>query len=319
MKHKFACAGLLFLAALFLVTGEAAAQQPVKVRLGLPVDSFDFLPIYIAQERGFFTEEKVDAEVTVLRGGGGLIQALVAGEIDLGMAGVMELSLLRDKGVDVRLVMTTMDVPAFSVVARRELNWKRMADLKGGSLGVTSPGSLTYALATYFVTQAGLTPQRDVTLLFLGGGGEMIGALKAKKADALMLFEPFVTILVNEGSANVILDVPRELKAFPINNLVAKKSLIDGNPDLVRRSAAVLRKALRFIQTEPATARVIAQKKFSGVKPEILEAALGRYFPHYSKDGSITPDAITYTQEVLKVSGLISKAIPYQDLVTPVR
>ena len=319
MKHKFTWVGLLFLAALFLGTGEAAAQQPVKLRLGLPVDSLDFLPIYIAQERGFFTEEKVDAEVTVLRGGGGLIQALVAGEIDMGMAGVMELSLLRDKGVDVRLVMTTMDVPAFSVVARKELNWKRMADLKGGSLGVTSPGSLTYALATYFVSQAGLSPQRDVTLLFLGGGAEMVGALKAKKADALMLFEPFATILVKEGSANVILDVPRELRTFPINNVMVKKGVIDGNPELVRRSTSAVRRALRFIQSEPATVRAIAQKKFSGAKPEILNPALDKYLPHYSKDGAITPEAMAYTQEVLRVSGLISKALPYQDIVTSVR
>ena len=319
MKHKFTCAGLLFFAGLFLGTGEAGAQQSVKLRLGLPVDSLDFLPIYIAQERGFFAEEKVDAEVTVLRGGGGLIQALVAGEIDMGMAGVMELSLLRDKGVDVRLVMTTMDVPAFSVVARKELNWKRMSDLKGGSIGVTSPGSLTYALATYFVTQAGLSPQKDVTLLFLGGGAEMIGAFKSKKTDALMLFEPFATMLLKEGSANVILDVPRELRTFPINNVIVKKGMIDGNPDLIRRSSSAVKKALRFIQSESATVRAIAQKKFPGAKPEILNAALDRYFPHYSKDGAITPDAMAYTQEVLRVSGLISKALPYQDLVTPVR
>ena len=319
MRHKFACAGLIFLAALFLATGEAAAQQPVRVRIGLPVESLDFMALYVAQDRGFFAEEKVDPEVTVLRGGGGLIQALVAGEIDIGFAGVMELSLLRDKGVDVRLVMTTMDVPAFSVVARKELNWKRIADLKGGSLGVTSPGSLTYALAAHFVTQAGLSLQRDVTLLFLGGGAEMVGALKAKKADALMLFEPFATILLKEGSANVILDVPRELKPFPINNVIAKKSLIDANPELVRRSTSAVRKALRIIQSEPATVRVIAQKKFPGVKPEILNPALDRYLPYYSKEGAITPDSMAYTQELLRAAGLITKVLPYQDIVTPVR
>lgn len=182
MKRQTARLGTIILVLLTLIGGVAHAQRPARVRLGLPVESLDGLALFVAQNRGFFTEQGIEAEITILRGGTGVIQTLVSGDIDIGMVGPVEVSLLRDKGVDVRLAMTTIDVPPFSLVVSREASITSVAGLRGRSIGVTSPGSLTYGLARYFVLKAGLQPDKDVTLLSLGGGPEMVGAFKAKRS-----------------------------------------------------------------------------------------------------------------------------------------
>jgi len=319
MKRQTARLGTIILVLLTLIGGVAHAQRPARVRLGLPVESLDGLALFVAQNRGFFTEQGIEAEITILRGGTGVIQTLVSGDIDIGMVGPVEVSLLRDKGVDVRLAMTTIDVPPFSLVVSREASITSVAGLRGRSIGVTSPGSLTYGLARYFVLKAGLQPDKDVTLLSLGGGPEMVGAFKAKKADALMLFEPFAQVLLAEGGATVLVDVPKELKGFPVFCVTVKKSLIDTNPELVRKTSAALVRALRFMKSDEAGTRAIAQKKFPGIKPEVLNPALDRYLPHFSKDGVLTAETIQSAQEVLKAAGLIQTILPYQEIVVQLR
>lgn len=314
MKTRLAQFGICLMVAILLGAGSASAQGPSKVRMGLPVEALDGLAIYVAQDRGFFTEQGLTAELTILRGGAGVIQTLISGDVDIGMVGPVEISVMRSKGVDVRLIGTSLDMPVMSVLANKQLNITSMAGLKGRSIGVTAPASLTDAMARHFVLKAGLRPDKDVTILSLGGGPEMIGAFKTRKVDALIIFEPFIQVLLAEGNANLILDVPKELVGFPSFGVVASKRLIDTNPDLPRKTMAALVKALRFIRTDPTTTRAIAQKKFPKIKPEVLNPALDHYLPHFSKDGVISPAAMQFSQELLKSAGLIQTVLPYSEI-----
>jgi len=71
--------------------------------------------------------------------------------------------------------------------------------------------------------------------------------------------------------------------------------------------------------TDEAGTRAIAQKKFPGIKPEVLNPALDRYLPHFSKDGVLTAETIQSAQEVLKAAGLIQTILPYQEIVVQLR
>jgi NitT/TauT family transport system substrate-binding protein len=301
-----------------LLAGSVWAQ-PAKVRFGLPVQALDGLALFVAEDRGFFAEEGLAPEFTVLKGGTGVVQALVSGDIDIGMVGPVEVSVLRSKGVDVKMIGTSLDWPVFSILVHKQLNITNVAGLKGRSIGVTSPASLTDAMARYFLTRAGLQPGKDVTILSLGGGPEMVGAFKSRKVDALILFEPFVQLLLAEGNATMILDVPKEIPGYPSFGVVAKGSLLKSNLPLARKSMAAIAKGLRFIKSDEKAARAIAQKKFPAMKPEVLNAALDHYLPYFSKDGVISPQVIQFTQELNRSAGLTQTIYPYSEMYFNVR
>ena len=160
------------------------------VTIALPVASLKSMPIYVAQERGLFKKRGVDVDVITSRGGGEAMKAYIAGEVQIIATGFPEVGLLRKRGVDVELFFAQTTRVPFALISRKDLNVKSVVDLKGKTIAVTSPGSLTANLARYFVKDAGLDPDRDVSLVSVGGGGEILGALKVGRADAAMVFEP---------------------------------------------------------------------------------------------------------------------------------
>src|SRR6185503_8237574 len=182
----------------------------------------------------------------------------------------------------------------------------------------TAPASLTDALARYFVTRAGLKPG-DVTILSLGGGPELVGSFRSRKIDAMVSFEPFTQVLLADGNATTLLEVPREIPGYPTFGVVAKKALLDSNIELARRTMAAIAKGLAFIHTDKKTTHEIAQKKFAQMKPEVLQPAVDHYLPYFSKDGTVSPQAIQFAQELNKSAGLLQSIYPYSEMYFSVR
>ena len=86
-------AGLRWLAAGFLFIGLgshglALAAEPLKkVRMAIPSIVIDFAPLWIAREKGIFRDERIDPEITYIQGNVRVVQSLVAGEVQFGIAG----------------------------------------------------------------------------------------------------------------------------------------------------------------------------------------------------------------------------------------
>jgi NitT/TauT family transport system substrate-binding protein len=212
-------------AVLAALLNHAAFAESVKI--ALPVASLESMPIYIAQANGLFKKHNVDVDVITSRGGGEAMKAYISGDVQIVATGFPELGLMRSHGVDAELFFAQTSRVPFGMIALKDENLKSVADLKGKTIAVTSPGSLTANLARYFVQQAGLDPDKDVSLVSVGGGGEILGALKSGKADAAMLFEPFVTIGIQQGFATMLVDVPEKLDAFSSSPLSTSKAFVE--------------------------------------------------------------------------------------------
>src|SRR5208283_5046837 len=134
-----------------------------SVKIALPVASLESMPIYLAQANGIFKKHNVDVDVITSRGGGEAMRAYIAGDVQIVATGFPEVGLMRAKGVDVMLYFAQTSRVPFSLLGREGIN--SVADLKGKTIAVTSPGSLTWNLTRYFVKQAGFDPDRDVSLV----------------------------------------------------------------------------------------------------------------------------------------------------------
>ena len=58
------------------------AQAPRKVKMTIPVVAHSMTPVYLAQSKGFFADEKLEVDITSTGGGGPDIRALIAGDVD---------------------------------------------------------------------------------------------------------------------------------------------------------------------------------------------------------------------------------------------
>ena len=304
---------LMMVAGAVLTALAGGAAQADSVKIALPVASLESMPIYVAQANGLFKKHNVDIDVITSRGGGEAMKSYISGDVQIIATGFPEIGLMRARGVDVQLFFAQMARTPFALIARTDLGAKSVADLKGKTIAVTSPGSLTANMARYFVMQAGLDPDKDVSLVSVGGGGEILGALKSGRADAAMLFEPFVTVAIKQGFATMLVDVPEKLDAFSSSPLSANKAFTE-KPE-ARGVFDALAEALAFIHSNPSGAMDVAKQNFQNADPAVLSAAYDRLSKWYSPNGKFGRAHVDLTQKISVDMKIMPQAYPYEDVV----
>ncbi len=315
MRKLMTLTGAALMPALLALVSQAAFADTVKI--ALPVASLESMPIYVAQAQGLFKKHNVDVDVITSRGGGEAMKAYISGDVQIVATGFPEVGLMRAKNVDVELFFAQTSRVPFGMIARKDENIKTVAELKGKTIAVTSPGSLTANLARYFVKEAGLDPDKDVSLVSVGGGGEILGALKSGKADAAMLFEPFVTIGIQQGFATMLVDVPEKLDAFSSSPLSISKAFIGKSGKDAQGVFDALAEALTYIHANPSGTTEVAKQNFANADPAVLSAAFARLSKWYSPNGKFTRANVDRTQQISVDMKIMPQAYPYDDVVAP--
>src|SRR5438034_498007 len=104
----------------------ADAQAPRKVKMTIPVIAHSMTPVFLAQNKGFFTEEKLEVDITSTGGGGPDIRALIAGDVEFSFTTGDNVILAQQEGKKLLMVMSGLH--------RLFINWamhKDVAKTKG--------------------------------------------------------------------------------------------------------------------------------------------------------------------------------------------
>ena len=139
----------------------ALAQNAEKPNVTLGVGGKQllyYLPLTVAEKKGFFKEQGLDVTINDFGGGAKSLQALIGGSVDI-VTGAYEHTIrMQAKGQDIRAVVELGRFPAITIAVRKELadKVKSAADFKGLKIGVTAPGSSTALTAQYAMVKAGL-------------------------------------------------------------------------------------------------------------------------------------------------------------------
>ena len=187
--------------AALLAAGRPARADVATVRIGVGGKPLlYYLPLTIAERKGFFTEEGIAAEISDFGGGARSLQALIGGSVDV-VTGAYEHTIrMQAKGQDVRAVCELGRFPAIVIAVRKDLagTVRSVADLKGRKIGVTAPGSSTALAVQFAMIKAGLKAS-DAPLIGIGGGAGAIAAIKRAEVDAIAHLDPVIAKLEADG------------------------------------------------------------------------------------------------------------------------
>jgi NitT/TauT family transport system substrate-binding protein len=199
---------VLFAALLWTAPGAAAD----KVSIGnLPASSsWCFI---IAEEKGYFRDENIEADVVPYDSGAKMIPQLSAGQLDVG-AGSASSGLYNayGRGIDLKIVADAVrgvKGAGQSVLVRAPLlrsgQVKSIADLKGRTVAVTAEAGTEAAVLAYGLSTAGLT-YGDVKKVFLPFAQHGI-AYQNGAIDASLTAEPAATAAIKLGVADRLMFV----------------------------------------------------------------------------------------------------------------
>ena len=157
-----------------------AAQGPtVKIGSAVLGDYSMVAPILVALEKGFFRAQGVTAEFQPLRGGPDLVKAVVAGQLQIGASGATDVPVFRATGAPIRFIASQVDGNHFTLNVAPAIT--KLADLKGKSIGVTRVGATTWVFAMMLAKQQGWVPEKDITVVGLGGLDAQLAALSPRR------------------------------------------------------------------------------------------------------------------------------------------
>lgn len=290
---------------------QAGALEKTSVTLGVGGKPLlYYLPLTIAERKGFFKEEGLDVAINDFGGGAKSLQALVGGSVDV-VTGAYEHTIrMQAKGQDIRALCELGRFPAIVIAVRKELadKVKTPADLAGLKIGVTAPGSSTALTVQYAMVKAGLKAS-DAPLIGIGGGASAVAAIKQGQVDALSHLDPVIAKLEADGDISVLIDTRTEegTKALfggsnPAAVLYAKKEFADANPNTSRALVKAFVKALDWLHkaTPEEIADTVPAEYQLGDKGLYLKA-VANSLPTYSLNGVLTMEGMQSVLNTLKV------------------
>jgi len=256
--RKLSLLGAVLVAAL---AAPALAQDKVKVGV-FPVSSS--LPFFVAQDRGYFKDQKLDVEMVRLIGGPPNISGLITNQIDAAAVLVTIEGMnanLKKPGVAMYISVNGQNAQyqMEQFVVRKGVNARSLADLKGKKI-MSAPGPANVTMARAVLAAVGLK-DGDYTLDQLDMG-QHVNAMTAGTFDAGYTLEPNAAIMRQSGVATTleagviakyILGDPRA-NAWVAGGVISS-DFLKTRPDVAKRYSAAWLKAVDFINANPKEAR----------------------------------------------------------------
>jgi NitT/TauT family transport system substrate-binding protein len=312
LRTLAAALALAFAPALaFCPTGYAAHLEKSSIRLAVGGKTLvAYLPLTIAERRGYFTKEGLAVEINDFQGGSKALEALVGGSADV-VCGAYEHTLyMAAKGIPIKAV--ALQANSFGLVVGitkdKAATYRALPDLKGMKIGVTGPGSASAMGLRMLLGKASLTAD-DVSIIGVGGGAAAVASVKAGRVDAIANFDPVISLLQRDGAIRTILDTrkredldylyggPFAASAFYVDARFAQR-----NPETVQAFVNAVSAALAWLDkasTEDIVAAV-PPEYYAGDR-ELYRAMIESNRERVSPDGRISRDAaeITYRNLVM--------------------
>ncbi len=278
---------------LLLICLLASCSRPGPVRLVLQPPSTNNYPSYFASWLGFYKEEGVDVSISQIAGASKILEAVVGGSADVG-GGVYEQTLqMAAEGKSIVAFVSLLKSPNFAIVAAPGI--RKLADLRGKTVGVSSVGSPSQFYLTYLLNKEGVT---DVSTATVGMGATAMAALDHGQVDAAVLFGSAITAYLARKPEAVILADTRtaeglqaafQVTDYPASCLLAQRSWLEAHPESAKKVARAVLRAMAWIR-EHSAEEILARVPAAGDRAAEL-AAIRLAKPMYSVDGRINKES----------------------------
>ena len=187
------------------------------------------LPIWVAKDAGLFEKAGMNVEPVQIRGGSLIALAIITGDLPFSGVGAESVVAARAAGGDVILLACPVDTDPVYLITRPEI--KSAQELKGLSSAVTRYGSTTHFYLRAALKHVGLNPDKDMTILQLGAGPEMVIALDRGAIAAAALTTRYAMPFLQRGWP-VLVDLSNTDLVYPSSCVSSSRAFIRAEPKL---------------------------------------------------------------------------------------
>ncbi|WP_161958445.1 ABC transporter substrate-binding protein [Ornithinimicrobium cavernae] len=274
--------------------GAEGGNKAVSVA-AVSTSCLQFYPMYVALEEGIFEENGLDVTIERMNGSGAVLQAMLAGQVDIGTPGPVPTILAQAQGEDIKYVANLWPGGAFALVATEASGITDAADLRGKTIGVATADGSEVSFAQTILGAEGME-EGDYEILVVGEGGQAVAGFQREDIDAYAASMDGVATIEHAGIP--LTDITGDSTSYLFGNgLAADASYIEENPDVIGAFGKSFREG-RELADEDEQAVIDACQVHQPQEVEDLEyvsAHLGALSPSFhpgeTEWGSMTEEA----------------------------
>jgi NitT/TauT family transport system substrate-binding protein len=253
---QIVCTALIGFIAILPFSGDLHGQE--KIRIGLSSVSALHSAMWVAEQKGFFRKQGLDAEVIVTGQGGTTgISALLANDIQMvSSAGdVIVASALR--GGDTVMIAGVVNKGLQRLMTKPEI--KTPENLRGKRVGVTRIGAVSHSVLLMILQRWKMTVN-DVQVMQVGSSPNMLASLDRGGIDAAVLTIPSMFVAEDRGY-RVLLDMA-DTDIYYLHTMIATtKSFMKSHRDTVLRFLKGYLEGLAYVKQHKRESLEIVKKK----------------------------------------------------------
>jgi NitT/TauT family transport system substrate-binding protein len=278
------CAAFAFSSPVFAEGKKAVLSQAFQSML--------YLPLYVAMDQGFFTQQGLDLTKETAGAPTVALNAVISKSAAFSLHGPEWTAIAASKGAPVRIIANVVNGAAVWIATTPDFKFTSVKDLKGEKIVTGTMPTTSTSLFMKLMKENGMDANTDVEMIQVPIGSEP-GPFVAHQAKVAVMYEPGVDQVVAKGM-KVVLGFPKLYGPYAFSAITARN---DVDPDSAQRLVKGLEMAMRFMPANAARTIEIAKSEFANLDPAVVEAAVKRMLA----DG-VYPASVDISADALKVS-----------------
>jgi NitT/TauT family transport system substrate-binding protein len=237
---------------------DGSTTTTVKVGI-IPI--VDVAPLYLGQQKGFFSSRGIKLEMVSAQGGAAIIPGVVSGQFQFGFSNTTSLMVAQVKGVPVKSVANgaatngKVGADVTGVAVRKDSSIKSAKDLAGRTVAVNTLQNIGDTTVRESVRRAGGDPAgvKFVEIPF----DQMPAAVEDGRVDAAWMGEPAQTIAKAQGARIVASPFAETDPELTVATYFTSTQLAQQKPGLVKKFTEAMTESLRYASDHPDEARQV--------------------------------------------------------------
>lgn len=263
------------------------AEGVDSITVGLPVPANTLAALYVAEAEGFFAEAGLDIDVVTFEGDADLVQGVLGGSVDVAVGSLSGVITAVNAGQDAKVFYGGFNMPGFAFYATEDIT--SLEDGAGKNWGITTFGSSTDLITRYALSEAGLDPDNDVTIVQAGPSAPRLAAMRAGSLDVNIFADP-ITFQAEADGYNKILDLKDVVEDYPMHVAWGSGDYVTNNIEATGKFVEGLRAGMEFTHENPEEAGRIMAAETRFDEDDAIRSVEG-YLEYLHADGRMVSDA----------------------------
>jgi NitT/TauT family transport system substrate-binding protein len=225
---------------------DEARSQATEITVVVPNPSaVTWMPLWVAIGEGYFEDQGLSINVEAVDGSSPVLQAMAAGNAEIGAPGPGPVLAARARGEDVVFIYNLYPKSVFGLMVREEADYQQPADLKDQVIGVGTADGAEVAFTRAILSDAGMEEGQDYEFLPVGDGGLAAAAFLRGDVEAYAAAVSDAAIMRSRG-LELREITPEEYLSYFGNGFAAMASYIEENPDVIEGFGRALVRGTEF-------------------------------------------------------------------------